>query len=218
MKVAVIDYGAGNIKSVCGVLKAASSAYGISAEIKSTSSSEYVASCDKVVLPGVGSFSNCYNKLASTPGMINAIKHAVVDRKVEFLGVCVGMQLLATVGLEDDKTTGLNWIPGLVARIGDGLVKTPHMGWNYLNIARRHHLFANIPFENKAYRVYFVHSYEYLPISRSDVLATTCYGTEIVAAVARYNIAGVQFHPEKSHGFGVSLCRNFLTWCSSNSH
>ncbi|WGS83589.1 MAG: imidazole glycerol phosphate synthase subunit HisH [Candidatus Hodgkinia cicadicola] len=210
MKIAVIDYGAGSIKSVCGVLKAT--------EIKSTSSSEYVASYNKVVLPGVGSFSNCHNKLASTPGVINAIKHAVVGRKVELLGVCVGMQLLAAVGLEHDKTTGLNWIPGLVARIGDGLIKTPHMGWNYLNIVKPHHLFANMPFENKAYRVYFVHLHEYLPISRSDVLATTRYGTEIVAAVARYNIAGVQFHPRKSHGFGVSLCRNFLTWCCSNSY
>ncbi len=119
MKIAVVDYGACNVKSVCGVLKAA--------ETKSTSSSEYVASCDKAELPGAGSLSNCHNKLASTPGMINAIKHAV-DRKVEFLGVCVGVQLLAAIGLEHDKTTGLNWMLGLVARIGDGLAKTPHMG------------------------------------------------------------------------------------------
>ncbi|XXN19812.1 MAG: imidazole glycerol phosphate synthase subunit HisH [Candidatus Hodgkinia cicadicola] len=212
MKVAVIDYGAGNIKSVCGILKLAANTLETEVEIFSTNKPECVAYCDKLVLPGVGSCLNCYNKLNSIHSMVSAIKHAVTVRKVEFLGICVGMQLLATVCLEKDKRLGFGWLPGIVTRLNNVSVRIPHMGWNILMLLRNHHLFSSLPLGARACNAYFVHSYEYIPTNYNNVLATTTYNGKIVAAVCYRNVVGVQFHPEKSHWFGVQFCKNFLTW------
>ncbi|AIC63775.1 Imidazole glycerol phosphate synthase subunit HisH 1 [Candidatus Hodgkinia cicadicola] len=207
MKVAVVDYGAGNLKSVCAVLRAAQLD---NIEVIATRDPSVIASCDKLVLPGVGSYLSCYNKLNLIPGVINAIRHAVSVRGVEFLGICVGMHLLASVGFEENKTVGFGWLPGIVTRLDNAAARVPHMGWNSLTLLRRHHMLTSLPLE--ACAAYFVHSYEYLPLDYSSVLATATYNKNIVAAVCYRNVVGVQFHPEKSHWVGIHFCRNFLSW------
>ncbi|AUG34119.1 Imidazole glycerol phosphate synthase subunit HisH 1 [Candidatus Hodgkinia cicadicola] len=212
MKVAVVDYGAGNLKSVCGVLRAAAQQLN-DVKIDAAKDPSFVASCDKLVLPGVGSYLSCYNKLNLIPGMVDAIRHAVSVRGVEFLGICVGMQLLASVGFEGDKTVGFGWLPGIVTRLDDTAARVPHIGWNSLTLIRRHHMLTSLPLD--ACAAYFVHSYEYLPLDYSSVLATSTYNKNIVAAVCYRNVVGVQFHPEKSHWVGIHFCRNFLSWRAS---
>ncbi|XXN13864.1 MAG: imidazole glycerol phosphate synthase subunit HisH [Candidatus Hodgkinia cicadicola] len=212
MKVIVVDYEAGNIKSICGLLRAAAALANVRAEIKATKDPECVANCDKLVLPGVGSYQSCYNKLKLIPNMIDAIVYAA--RKVEFLGICVGMQLLSSVGFEEDKRLGLGLLPGIVSRLDSAASRIPHMGWNSLIMPMRHYLLTSLPMEAHACKAYFVHSYEYIPLNYSNVLATTIYNKAIVAAVVNNNIVGVQFHPEKSHWFGIRLCANFLSWHS----
>ncbi|XXM90207.1 imidazole glycerol phosphate synthase subunit HisH [Candidatus Hodgkinia cicadicola] len=215
MKVAVVDYEAGNIKSVCGVLRAAARMVNEVVEVCPTRDPEYVARCDKLVLPGVGSYLSCYRKLNLISDMVSAIKHAVVGRGVEFLGICVGMQLLASAGLEEDKKVGFGWLPGIITKLDDTIVRVPHMGWNGLTITKRHCLFASLPLDINSCKAYFVHSYEYIPLDFNNVLATTIYGKTIVAAVLYHNVVGTQFHPEKSHWVGVHFCRNFLCWDAS---
>ncbi|AUG33929.1 Imidazole glycerol phosphate synthase subunit HisH 1 [Candidatus Hodgkinia cicadicola] len=207
MKVAVVDYGAGNLKSVCGILRAAAQH---DVKIDAAKHPSFVACCDKLVLPGVGSYLSCYNKLNLIPGMVDAIRHAVSVRGVEFLGICVGMQLLASVGFEEDKTVGFGWLPGIVTRLDDTAARVPHVGWNSLTLLRRHHMLTSLPLD--ACAAYFVRSYEYLPLDYSSVLATSTYNKNIVAAVCYRNVVGVQFHPEKSHWVGIHFCRNFLSW------
>ncbi len=218
MKVAVIDYSSGNLKSVIGIFKTAAILYSLDCDIFITSNPLDVLSCDRLILPGVGSYLQCYNSLSAIPNMIDAINVAVNKRKVPFLGICVGMHLMSSFGLEDRKVHGFNWIPGLVSRISPSLkVRCPHMGWNIMFPINKHYIFSSIPFERFGYNVYFVHSYVYNVFDMADVLAITNYSVPIVAVISRCNIIGVQFHPEKSHNFGLMFCRNFLSWDPNKS-
>jgi imidazole glycerol-phosphate synthase subunit HisH len=203
--IALIDYGAGNLHSVHNALKAAG-AHGV----KVTHNPDLVRRADRVVLPGVGSFGACAAGLRAIPGMVDALEQRVLLGGAPFLGVCVGMQLLATRGLEHGETPGLDWIGGEVRRIdpADASVKVPHMGWNDVAPtphARRH------PIIERG-EAYFLHSFHFHADEGRDVLAMTDHGGGLVAAVARDNIVGVQFHPEKSQAYGLGLLSRFLDW------
>jgi imidazole glycerol-phosphate synthase subunit HisH len=204
--VALIDYGSGNLRSAEKALARAGAA-----EIAVTSDPAIVATAERIVLPGVGAFADCMQGVRSIPGMIEALEDAVLKRAQPFLGICVGMQLLADVGREFGDHAGLGWIAGEVVRLApaDPALKIPHMGWNEIRIARPHPLLAGI--ETGAH-VYFVHSYEFRAKNPVDVLATTDYGGALSAMIARGNIAGTQFHPEKSQAVGLTILRNFLNW------
>ena len=203
---ALIDYGSGNLRSAEKALARAGAA-----EIAVTDDPAVVAKAERIVLPGVGAFADCMNGVKSIPGMVEALQDAVLKRGRPFLGICVGMQLLASVGREFGDHAGLGWIDGEVVRLtaSDATLKIPHMGWNELKIERPHPLLAGI--ETGAH-VYFVHSYEFRAKDEADVLATTDYGGALSAMIARGNIAGTQFHPEKSQAVGLRLLKNFLDW------
>lgn len=207
--IALIDYGAGNLHSVHNALKAAG-AHGVHV----THNPDLVRRADRVVLPGVGAFGACAAGLRSVTGMIDALEERVLLGGVPFLGICVGMQLLATRGLEHLETLGLDWIPGEVRAIEptDPSVKVPHMGWNDVALtphARSASGFGALVAEGEAY---FLHSYHFHAREGRDVLAMTDHGGGLVAAVARDNIVGVQFHPEKSQAYGLGLLSRFLEW------
>jgi imidazole glycerol-phosphate synthase subunit HisH len=204
--VALIDYGSGNLRSAQKALARAGAA-----EIAVTDDPAIVAKAERIVLPGVGAFADCMAGVKAIPGMVEALEEAVLKRGRPFLGICVGMQLLATVGREFGDHAGLGWIAGEVVRLtpSDPALKIPHMGWNELKIERPHPLLDGI--ESGAH-VYFVHSYELRAKDAADVLATTDYGGALTAMIARGNIAGTQFHPEKSQAVGLRLLRNFLEW------
>jgi glutamine amidotransferase len=203
--VALIDYGSGNLRSAEKALARAGAAVAVTADPAT------VAKADRVVLPGVGAFADCMAGLRALDGMIEALEAAVLRRGVPFLGICVGMQLLADVGREFGDHQGLGWIAGEVVRLApaDPALKIPHMGWNALSIARPHPLLAGIA---PGADVYFVHSYAMHPARAADTLATADYGGAFTAAAGRDNIAGVQFHPEKSQAAGLALLGNFLEW------
>lgn len=207
-RVALIDYGSGNLRSAEKALLRAAEG---KSEIVVTCDPETVAAADRVVLPGVGAFAACMGALAARPGLIEAMTEAVQGKGAPFLGVCVGMQLLATRGLEFGETPGLNWIEGDVKRIqpADPAAKVPHMGWNSLVEVTDHPLMAGL--EHGA-AVYFTHSFAFFPTDPADVIAQVDHGGRFPAAVARGNVAGVQFHPEKSQGPGLSLLARFLEW------
>ena len=209
--VAVVDYGSGNLRSAEKALARAGAESNSGHNIVVTSDAEVVERAERVVLPGVGAFADCMNGLASVPGMVAALKDAVLIHGKPFLGICVGMQLLASVGREFGDHPGLGWIEGEVIRLApsDPSLKIPHMGWNELTIVRKHPVFAGI--EDGAH-AYFVHSFELKPRISTHLLATTDYGGEVTAAIARDNIVGTQFHPEKSQAVGLSLLANFLGW------
>ncbi len=196
--VALIDYGAGNLQSVLNALKAAGAS-----DIAVTADPAEVALAKRIVLPGVGAFAHCMGALSAIPGMIDALAESVIERGRPFLGICVGMQLMADAGHEHGVTRGLGWIGGHVAPLptAPGL-KIPHMGWNDVVPMRAHPLI-------EAGEAYFLHSYAF---SGSDVLATTDHGGTVVAAIGRDNMAGVQFHPEKSQAYGVAMLQRFLKW------
>lgn len=203
--IALVDYGAGNLHSVHNALRAAG-AHGV----KVTHNPDLVRRADRVVLPGVGSFKACAEGLRGVTGMVDALEERVLLGGAPFLGICVGMQLLATTGLEHAETPGLDWIPGEVRLIepADTSVKVPHMGWNDVALtphARNHALVE----EGEAY---FLHSYHFHAREGRHVLAMTDHGGGLVAAVARDNIVGVQFHPEKSQAYGLGLLERFLEW------
>ncbi len=201
--VALIDYGSGNLRSAQKALAHAGAAVAV------TSDPDAVLRAERIVLPGVGAFGDCMAGLAGIPGMIDALGEAVLARAKPFLGICVGMQLLASVGREFGEHAGLGWIPGEVVRLDAPGLKVPHMGWNELVVARPHALFeGTAPGAN----VYFVHSYAMRPADGAHVLAMSDYGGPFAAAVGRDNIAGVQFHPEKSQAVGLALLGNFLKW------
>jgi glutamine amidotransferase len=172
---------------------------------------EAVAKADRIVLPGVGAFGDCMKGLSAIPGMIEALRENVLKRGVPFLGICVGMQLMASVGHEFGDHAGLDWIPGEVERLvpADPSLKVPHMGWNELTVSRPHPLLAGI---GHGAHAYFVHSYAMKTKDPVHVLATSEYGGVFTAAVGRDNIAGTQFHPEKSQAVGLTLLGNFLEW------
>lgn len=209
--VALIDYGSGNLRSAEKALARAATESASGHEIVVTGDPKVVASAERIVLPGVGAFADCMRGLAALPGMIDVLTEQVMEKKVPFLGICVGMQLLATVGREFGDHAGLGWIAGAVVRMtpADKALKIPHMGWNTLEMACQHPLFSGFPAGRD---VYFVHSYIFKPSDPAHILATTDYGGAIVAAIGRDNIAGFQFHPEKSQGVGQIILRNFLGW------
>jgi glutamine amidotransferase len=214
MTVAVIDYGSGNLHSAAKALERASREGGSGEPIVITSDPQAVFRADRIVLPGVGAFAECKRGLDAVPGLVEAMTEAVRERARPFLGICVGMQLLAERGLEHGVTEGLGWIRGEVDRIvpSDPSLRIPHMGWNTLIERQSHPLFDGIPLGRDGLHAYFVHSYQLAPADKDDLVANAEYGGPITAAVARGNVAGTQFHPEKSQRLGLALLANFLRW------
>jgi glutamine amidotransferase len=214
MTVAVIDYGSGNLHSAAKAMERAARESGTNEKIEVTNDPEKVRRADRVVLPGVGAFADCKEGLDAVPGMIEAMTEAVQKQGKPFFGICVGMQLLAERGRENKVTEGLGWIKGEVDRIApkDKALKIPHMGWNTLEAQRAHPLFEGIDLGATGLHAYFVHSYQLNPADKNDLLAASNYGGPITAAIARGNIAGSQFHPEKSQKLGLALLANFLRW------
>jgi glutamine amidotransferase len=212
--VAIIDYGSGNLHSAHKAFERAARESGSAEEILVTDDPEAVAVADRIVLPGVGAFADCRKGLESVPGMVAAMTEAVQEKARPFLGICVGMQLLATRGLEHQVTQGLGWIEGDVAAIDprEGRLRIPHMGWNTLESRRSHPLLAGIPTGPEGLHAYFVHSYAFCPMKEQHIVAATDYGGALAALIGRDNIAGVQFHPEKSQALGLALIANFLRW------
>jgi glutamine amidotransferase len=208
--VALIDYGSGNLRSAEKALREAARRHGIDADIVVTADPSIVAAADRVVLPGVGAFASCRAGLDAS-GVYEAMNQAVHGRGAPFLGICVGHQLLASEGLEFGVTPGLDWIQGQVKKLepDDPALTIPHMGWNAIALARDHALFKGV--EDGAH-MYFANSFALTPANREDVLATTDHGGPFTAAVAKGNVAGVQFHPEKSQAAGLALLANFLEW------
>ena len=214
MSVAIVDYGSGNLHSAAKAFERAARDAGVGETIVVTRDPAAVASADRVVLPGVGAFADCRRGLDAVDGMVAALEEAVRRRGRPFFGICVGMQLLAERGREYEVTEGLGWIAGEVDRIApaDPALKIPHMGWNTLNVARPHPLLDGLKLGAQGLHAYFVHSYELKPTRREDLVADTDYGGPVTAIVARDNIVGTQFHPEKSQKFGLALIANFLKW------
>jgi glutamine amidotransferase len=210
-RVALIDYGSGNLRSAEKALFEAARRTGSDAEIRTTADPDYVAAADRLVLPGVGAFGACMDALEARPGLIEAMTEAARGRGAPFLGVCVGMQLLATRGLEFGERRGLDWIGGEVRRLepAEREAKVPHMGWNTLEIERPHPLFAGAAPDT---HMYFTHSYAFHPDTPEAVLASTDHAGRFAVAVASGNVAGVQFHPEKSQAAGLALIGRFLEW------
>lgn len=208
--IVLIDYGAGNVRSASRALSKAAELAEVSPRIEVTADPDAVLSADRVILPGVGHFADCLEGLTSRPGLVDALTEAVMRKGVPFFGICVGMQLLASLGLEDGETDGLGWIPGIVDRLQpwDPELAIPHMGWNEI-MPREHPIFSGI---GEHPHVYFTHSYAMSCEDESDIAATCDYGGAFVAAVKRDNIFGVQFHPEKSQALGQKILANFLQW------
>jgi glutamine amidotransferase len=209
--VALIDYGSGNLRSAEKALARAAEERATNHEIVVTSDAGVVANAERIVLPGVGAFADCMAGLSALSGMIDTLTQSVLVQRKPFLGICVGMQLMASVGREFGDHLGLGWVEGEVVRLApsDPLLKIPQMGWNELSVSREHPLFSGIAPDAHAY---FLHSYAMKPAKQSNVLATTEYGGAVTAAIARDNYAGMQFHPEKSQAVGLRLLGNFLAW------
>ena len=212
--IAIIDYGSGNLHSAAKAFERVVREGGFDAEIAVTADPETVAKADRVVLPGVGAFADCHAGLYAVPGMVDALLEAVETRAVPFFGICVGMQLMATRGLEHGETPGFDWIAGDVVPIApaDPALKIPHMGWNVLDVLRPHPLLDSIQLGEDGLHAYFVHSYHLEPESAADLVARADYGGPVTALVAKDNKAGSQFHPEKSQALGLALIGNFLSW------
>lgn len=213
-RVAIIDYGSGNLHSAAKAFERAAREVGVASEILVTSKAQDVASADRIVLPGVGAYADCKSGLLAVPGLADALTRAVRENGRPFLGICVGMQLMATRGLEFGVTDGLGWVGGEVQPIApaDPALKIPHMGWNNLDVLRPHALLEDIPVGANGLHAYFVHSFHLKAENENDVVARTDYGGPVTAIVARDNMAGTQFHPEKSQKLGLSLIGNFLRW------
>lgn len=214
MRVAIIDYGSGNLRSAAKAFERAARESGVSARIDVTANPDIVADADRVVLPGVGAFADCRAGLTAIDGMDAALRLVVNERARPFLGICVGMQLMATRGLEKTVTNGFDWISGDVRPISpaDPDLKIPQIGWNTISLLRPHPLFDGITTGPAGLHAYFVHSYFLDADDQDDVLAETEYGGAVTAAVAHENRAGTQFHPEKSQALGLALIANFLRW------
>jgi glutamine amidotransferase len=211
MKVAIVDYGSGNLRSAAKAFERAATEEGISARVEVTNAPEAVASADRVVLPGVGAFADCRRGLAAVPGLEAALQEAVIARARPFLGICVGMQLTADRGREFETVDGLGWIAGEVVAIEphDAALKIPHMGWNEIEPRTAHPLLDGL---GAGVHAYFVHSYHFRVADQADLVAVTDYGGPLTAIIARHNLAGTQFHPEKSQEAGLRLIGNFLRW------
>ncbi|MEM0899387.1 MAG: imidazole glycerol phosphate synthase subunit HisH [Pseudomonadota bacterium] len=214
MRVAIIDYNSGNLRSAVKAFERAARETDLTAEIDLTSNPERVATADRVVLPGVGAYADCAAGLNAVDGMRDAIDAAVVKNGRPFFGICVGMQLMSTRGLEKTVTAGLDWVTGDVKLMqpSEETLRVPQIGWNTIDLARDHPLFDGIQTGSDGLHAYFVHSYFLDPENDDDVLATCEYGGPITAAVVRGNMFGTQFHPEKSQTLGLALIANFLKW------
>jgi glutamine amidotransferase len=211
---AIVDYGSGNLHSAAKAFERAARESGREQPILVTSDPDAVRGADRVVLPGVGAFADCKRGLDAVPGMVDALEESVRRKGRPFLGICVGMQLMAERGREYVVTQGLGWIPGEVDRIEpkDAGLKVPHMGWNTLDTVRAHPLLDGIATGPQGLHAYFVHSYNLNAAARDCLVAQADYGGPVTAMVARDNYAGTQFHPEKSQRLGLALIANFLKW------
>jgi glutamine amidotransferase len=215
MTVAIVDYGSGNLRSAAKAFERAAREAGTHERVLVTSSPRDVTGADRIVLPGVGAFADCRAGLHAVPGMVEALQREVIERAKPFLGICVGMQLMATRGVEYGVHAGLDWIAGDVVRIepkgqgGKDHLKIPHMGWNELRELKPHALLEGIAERDHAY---FVHSFQLKASQPETVLAIVDYGGPVTAMVGRDNLAGTQFHPEKSQATGLRLIANFLRW------
>jgi imidazole glycerol-phosphate synthase subunit HisH len=214
MTVAIIDYGSGNLHSAAKAFERAARESGHDQPIVVTSDPDAVRRADRVVLPGVGAFADCKRGLDALPGIVEAMEETVRGKGRPFLGICVGMQLMAERGREYEVTQGLGWIPGEVDKIApkDLALKVPHMGWNTLAARKPHPLLDGIPLGPDGLHAYFVHSYNLNVTEPADLLAQADYGGAVTAMVARDSFAGTQFHPEKSQRLGLALIANFLKW------
>lgn len=212
--VAIIDYGSGNLHSATKSFERMNAESGAGLEIVLTADPDVVRKADRVVLPGVGAFADCRTGLLTVDGMMDALDEAVTIKACPFLGICVGMQLMATRGMEHGQTPGFDWIGGEVRAIepDDESLKIPHMGWNTLTLVNDHPLLKDIKTGEDGLHAYFVHSFHLVADDRAQVVSETEYGGAVTAMVARDNIAGTQFHPEKSQKLGLALISNFLTW------
>ncbi len=214
MTVAIVDYGSGNLHSAAKAFERAARESGRDQPIVVTSDPDAVRRADRIVLPGVGAFADCRRGLDAVEGMIEALEEAVRGKGRPFLGICVGMQLMAERGREYRVSEGLGWIPGEVDRIApsDRALKIPHMGWNTLTALQPHPLLEGIAVGPQGLHGYFVHSYHLNVADRHDLVAQADYGGPVTAMVARDTYAGTQFHPEKSQRLGLALIANFLRW------
>ncbi|MDD9908243.1 MAG: imidazole glycerol phosphate synthase subunit HisH [Ahrensia sp.] len=214
MRVAIIDYGSGNLRSAVKAFQRSACESGADADIELTSDSDVVSRSDRIVLPGVGAFADCRAGLDAVPGMVEALQSRVVEQGIPFLGICVGMQLMADRGLEKETTDGFGWIAGDVVMMQpvDVSLKIPQIGWNTIYPTGKHPLLNGIETGDDGLHAYFVHSYHLAARNPDEVIATTHYGMPVTAIVARDNMVGTQFHPEKSQKLGLSLIANFLDW------
>ena len=211
MSIAVIDYGSGNLKSASKALEAAANNINLNSKIVVTSDPKTIEQSDKIVLPGQGSFRDCYLGIKKIPGLNETLNEFVLVKKKPIFGICVGMQLFAKTGYESQETKGFGWIDAEVRKINNmnKKLKLPHMGWNEIELKKDCFLYSDI--ENKSH-MYFIHSYEFMTKQKDCIVATTNYGNPIVASVVRENIFGTQFHPEKSQKSGLVVLENFLKW------
>ena len=216
--VAIIDYGSGNLRSAAKAFERAARETGTDDTVVVTADVEVVRRADRIVLPGVGAFADCRAGLDAVTGMVEVLEERVIRGGTPFLGICVGMQLMASEGREKTIAKGLGWIPGAVVRIepqsteATGDLKVPHMGWNTLSVLRAHPLLAGIPDGPGGLHAYFVHSYHLAVSAPETLVATADYGQAVTAIVGRDNLLGTQFHPEKSQTLGLTLIGNFLRW------
>ena len=211
MSIAIIDYGSGNLRSAAKALEVANKNLNVNSKIVITSDPEVIKKSNKIILPGQGSFRDCFLGIKKINGLIDTLNDFVLVQKKPIFGICVGMQLFAKIGYESEETKGFGWIDGVVKKINNinKTLKLPHMGWNQIEFKKDFLLFSGI--ENKSH-MYFVHSYEFLTKQKDCIVATTNYGNSIIVAVAKDNIFGTQFHPEKSQKNGLKLLENFIKW------
>jgi len=211
MLIAVIDYGSGNLKSAAKALEVVASNINKNFKIAVTSDPKIIKQSDKIVLPGQGSFRDCYLGIKRISGLDETLNEFVLEKKKPILGICVGMQLFAKTGYESQETKGFGWIDAEVRKINNmnKKLKLPHMGWNEIELKKNCFIFSNI--KNKSH-VYFIHSYEFIVKQKDCVVATTNYGNSIIVSVEKENIIGTQFHPEKSQKNGLIILENFLKW------
>ena len=209
MLLTVVDYGVGNLRSIAKSIEKANSDNNLNYSVKISSDVNDVKKSDKIVLPGQGSFKACKEGINKITGLQEVLNESVLIKKKPIYGICAGMQLFATTGYEEEKTAGLNWIPGEVIKLDLGLskLKIPHMGWNELRVENASNVFKDVVNKNHAY---FIHSYQFIPEDKKNISITTNYGKDVIAAVSFENIYGSQFHPEKSQNTGIKILTNFL--------
>ena len=209
MLLTVVDYGVGNLRSIAKSIEKANRDNNLNYSVKVSSDVMDVKKSDKIILPGQGSFKACKKGINNIEGLEEELNESVLIKKRPIYGICAGMQLFATTGYEEEKTVGLNWIPGEVVKLnlGSSKLKIPHMGWNELKLENDSNVFKSTINKNHAY---FIHSYEFIPEDKKNISITTNYGKDVIAAVSFENIYGSQFHPEKSQNTGIKILTNFL--------